>query len=198
MAAPKPGPRVAAIILAAGGSRRLGRPKLLIPYQGVPMLRRAVVAAGGAGCAEVLVVLGADRQRYRPLLRGAAARAVENPEFREGMSSSIRAGLRALAGPADAAIIMLADQPRIDAGIIRALIAAYASTGRRIVSCRYGPVVGAPTLFDRALFMELLLLEGDQGARHVMETHPGDVAVVEIPPEAGADVDLPEDLAGLQ
>lgn len=199
MAAPKrAGPRVAAIILAAGGSRRLGRPKLLIPYRGVPMLRRAVEAAATAGCAEVLVVLGADRERYRPLLRGTAARAVDNPEHPEGMSSSIRAGLRALAGPVDGAIIMLADQPRIDAGIIRALIATYASTDRRIVSCRYGPVVGAPTLFDRALFMELLLLEGDQGARHVMETHPREVAAVEIPPEAGADVDLPEDLAGLQ
>lgn len=189
---------MAAVILAAGGSRRLGRPKLLIPYRGVPMLQRAVAAASGAGCAAVLVVLGADRERYLPLLRGAPARAVVNPDHQEGMSSSIRAGIRALAASVDAAIIMLADQPRIDAAILRALITAYETSGKRIVASRYGPVLGAPTLFDRALFLELLLLEGDQGARQVMETHPGDVAAVEIPPQAALDVDLPEDLAGLQ
>lgn len=191
-------PRVAAIILAAGGSRRLGRPKLLIPYRGVPLLRRAMSAAADGGCADVLVVLGADREQYLPLLHGTTARLVDNPEFAEGMSSSIRAGIRALAGEVHAAVIMLADQPRIDAGIIRALVAAYETGGRRIIACRYGPVLGAPTLFDRSLFMELLLLEGDQGARHVMETHPHDVGAVEIPPEAGLDVDLPEDVAALE
>ncbi|HEU5300223.1 MAG TPA: nucleotidyltransferase family protein [bacterium] len=190
--------RVAAIILAAGGSRRLGRPKLLIPYQGVPMLQRAVAAAGGAGCAAVLVVLGADRERYRPLLRGSPARVVANPDHLEGMSSSIRAGILALPSAAEAAIIMLADQPRIDAAILRRLIAAYETSGKRIAASRYGPVLGAPVLFDRALFLELLLLEGDQGARQVMETHPADVAAVEIPPAAALDVDLPEDLRGLQ
>lgn len=189
---------MAAIILAAGGSRRLGRPKLLIAYQGVPLLRRAIDAAIGAGCAEVLVVLGADRQHYAPLVQGTSARAVHNPDHQQGMSSSIRAGIRALARHVEAAIIMLADQPRIDTGIVRRLTDAYAHSGKRIVACRYGPVLGAPTLFDRALFVELLLLEGDQGARQVMDTHPGEVGVVEIPPRAALDIDLPEDVAGLQ
>lgn len=190
--------RVAAIILAAGGSRRLGRPKLLIPYQGVPLLRRAIDAASGAGCVEVLVVLGGDRDHYRPLLQGTPARGVHNPDYDQGMSSSIRAGIRALARHAEAAVIMLADQPRIDAKIVRGLIDAYTHTRKRIVACRYGPVLGAPTLFDRSMFVELLLLEGDQGARAVMDTHPRDVGAVEIPPQAALDIDLPEDVAGLQ
>ncbi len=190
--------QIAAVILAAGSSRRIGRPKLLIRYRGVPLLRRAIDAAAGGGCRDVLAVLGADRDRYRPLLTGTPAREVFNPDHPEGMSSSIRAGIRALAPGASAAIIMLADQPRIDAAIIRRLIAAYRRSGRRIVSCRYGPVLGVPALFDQALFVELLLLEGDQGARQVMETHPADVAAVEIAPQDGLDVDLPEDVRGLQ
>jgi len=189
---------VAAIILAAGASRRLGRPKLLIPYRGVPLLRRAVDAAAGGGCAEVLVVLGAHRERYRPLLDGTPAREVYNPDFAQGMSTSIRAGVRALARRPQAAIILLADQPRITARIVRRLLDTYRRSGTRIVACRYGPVLGAPALFDRALFTELALLEGDQGARAVMETHPAEVAEVEIPPPAGLDIDLPEDVAALQ
>lgn len=190
--------RVGAIVLAAGASRRMGRPKLLLTYAGTPLLRRAVDAAAGGGCAEIVVVLGADRARYLPLLRGTPARIVDNPDHAEGVSSSIRRGIHALTAPVEAAVLMLADQPRIDAAIVRRLITTHRKSAKRIVTCQYGPVRGAPTLFDRALFLELLLLEGDQGARQVMETHPGDVATVEIPPEAGWDIDLPGDAAALQ
>lgn len=176
----------------------MGRPKLLLSYEGRPLLLRAVEAAAGAGCSSILVVLGADRDRYLPLLGSVPARAVLNPDHSEGMGSSIRAGVRALPASAEAAVILLADQPRIDAGIVGRLIAAYRATGKRIVTCRYGAVLGAPTLFDRSLFIELLLLEGDQGARQVIETHRGEVATVEIPPEAALDIDLPADLERLQ
>jgi len=162
------------------------------------MLTRAVEAAAGGGCSSIIVVLGADRDHYLPLLHETPARPVVNPDHAQGMSSSIRAGIRALPASAGAALIMLADQPRIDAGIVARLIAAYQSSGKRIVACRYGPVLGAPTLFDRGLFIELLLLEGDQGAHQVIETHPGDVATVEIPPDAALDVDVPADLTRLQ
>lgn len=189
---------IAAVILAAGASRRIGQPKLLLTFQGQPLLRRAIDAAAGAGCTQILVVLGADRQRYLPLLAGTPAREVYNKDYPEGMSSSIRAAIHALAARTDAAIVMLADQPRIDAQILLRIIAAYRASGREIVASQYGPVIGAPTLFDRALFLELLLLEGDQGARAVVDTHPGEVAVVEIPPIAGADIDVPEDVVGLQ
>ena len=191
-------PVVGAIILAAGESRRMGRPKLLLPYKGVPLLRRSVDAAVGGGCRDVVVVLGADRDRYEAQFAGTPARIAYNPDYVEGMSSSIRSGIEALSPDVQAAVIMLADQPFIDAEIIRRLIETYQTSGMRIVACQYGSVRGVPTLFDRALFLELLLLEGDQGARQVMETYPRHVTAIEIPPEAARDVDRPEDLPLLE
>ena len=190
--------RVSAVVLAAGESRRFGRPKLLLPYRGVPLLRRAVDAAAEGGCRDVVVVLGADADSYTALLAGSGARLAVNPSYKEGMSSSIRRGVETLPPECTAVVIMLADQPRIDGGVIRALLETYATSGKRIVAARYGDVRGAPTLFDRALFLELLVLDGDQGARTVMETYPKEVAEVAIPTGAGADVDRPEDLEGLQ
>lgn len=191
-------PPVAAIILAAGESTRMGRPKLLLIHQSVPLLRRAVDAAVGGGCQEVVVVLGADRDRYEAQLTGSPARVAYNPDYHEGMSSSLRVGIEALSPDVQAAVIMLADQPFIDAAIIRKLLERYQTSGMRIVTCQYGSVRGVPTLFDRALFLELLILEGDQGARQVMEAYPRHVTAIEIPPEAARDVDRPEDLSILE
>ena len=184
---------VAAIILAAGASTRMGQPKLLLTHQGVPLVRRAVEAAVGGGCTDVVVVLGANHEQYRPQLQGTPARLLHNPEFSQGMSSSIRIGIEALAEDTQAAIIMLADQPFIDRGVIERLIHTYVMSKARIVACEYGGVRGAPVLFDRALFLELLLLEGDQGARQVMTIYPRNVTTIEIPADAARDIDTPED-----
>ncbi len=188
-----PPSRIGAIILAAGASRRMGQPKLLLTYKGVPLLRCAVDAAVGAGCDEVIVVLGADADRYAPLLASAPVHVAENPGYAEGLSSSIRVGVEALSENIQAAVLMLADQPFIDAAVVRRLVEVYRSSGKRIVACQYGTVHGVPTLFDRALFLELLLLEGDQGARQVIKTYPKHVATVEIPLQAASDVDTPTD-----
>lgn len=189
---PVPG-RIAAIVLAAGASARMGRPKLLLTHRGVPLLRRAVDAALRAGCDDVVVVLGADREQYLPVLKGTPARIVHNPEFAQGMSTSIRAGIEALPEETGAAVILLSDQPFLDDGVIRRLIETYRMSGKKIVACAYGGVRGVPVLFDRALFLELLLLEGDQGARQVMATYPNHIAEVEIPLAAARDVDTPDD-----
>ena len=141
----------------------MGRPKLLLTHRGVPLLRRAVDAAAEAGCAYVVVVLGANADQYRPLLVGASARIVINEHYGEGMSGSIQLGIEALEDDVEAAVIMLADQPFIDAEIIRTLIETYRTSGKKIVVCQYGDVRGVPALFDRALFLELLLVTGDQG-----------------------------------
>lgn len=182
------------MVLAAGPSTRMGRPKLLLMYQGVPLLRRAVDAAVGAGCIDVIVVLGANADQYRSILNGTPARVVLNQHYAEGMAGSIQLGVEALGDEVDAAVIMLADQPFIDAEIIRRLIETYRTSGKRIVACQYGQVRGAPVLFDRALFLELLLITGDQGARTVMESYSGHVATVDIPVDAAGDIDAPEDL----
>ncbi|HEX4840575.1 MAG TPA: nucleotidyltransferase family protein [bacterium] len=186
-------PRVAAIILAAGASSRMGRPKLLFTHHGVPLVRRAVETAEGGGCTDVVVVLGANHEQYRPQLQGTPARLLHNPEFSQGMSSSIRVGIEALAQDTQAAIIMLADQPFIDRAVIERLITTYVTAKARIVACAYNGVHGAPVLFDRALFLELLLLEGDQGARHVLTIYPRHVTTIEISSTAAKDIDTPED-----
>lgn len=186
-------PRVAAIILAAGASTRMGRPKLLLTHHGAPLLRRAVETGVGGGCTDVVVVLGANHEQYRPQLQGTPARLLHNPEFSQGMSSSIRVGIEALAEDTRAAIIMLADQPFIDPSVIERLITTYVTSKARIVACTYDGVQGAPVLFDRALFLELLLLEGDQGARHVLTIYPRNVTSIEISSNAATDIDTPED-----
>jgi len=186
--------KVAAVILAAGPSRRMGRPKLSLLYRGEPLIRRAVRAAVDGGCNEVIVVTGAHDAEYAPLLSGTPARVVKNPGYETGMGSSIQVGIEALADDVQAAVIMLADQAFVDGAIIRRLIETYRESGMRIVTSMYGGVRGAPTLFDRALFLELLLLQSDQGARSVVQTYPRHVATVEIPAEIARDIDTPEDL----
>ena len=155
-------------------------------------------AAAEGGCSDVVVVLGADPEAYTVALAGTRAQITVNPNYKEGMSTSIRSGVEALPTECTAAVILLADQPRIDGGVIRALLETYEASGKRIVAARYGDVRGAPVLFDRAFFLELLVLEGDHGARAVMEIYRNEVAEVVIPAEAGLDVDRPEDVERLQ
>ncbi len=188
--------RIAGVILAAGASRRMGHPKLALTHHGVPLLRRAVDAAVGGGCDEIVVVSGADSEHYAPLLAGTPARIVHNPGYAEGLSSSIRVGIESLSDDVAAAILLLGDQPFIDAGVIRQLIEVYRTAGKRIVSCQYDGIYGVPTLFDRALFLELLVLEGDRGARAVVQTYPRHVAGIEIPREVARDIDTPADAEG--
>lgn len=187
-------PPVAAVILAAGTSTRMGRPKLLLAYHGVPLIRRAVETAVRGGCTEAVVVLGADQDRYQSHVQGLpASRIVVNPDFARGMGGSIRVGIEALNPDTRAAIILLADQPFIDDDVIARLIDTYVTSKAKIVACTYGGVRGAPVLFDRALFLELLLLDGDQGARHVLKEYPRHVTTIEISRDAATDIDTPDD-----
>lgn len=174
----------------------MGRPKLVLPVDGVPMLRRVVDAALHSRCRETVVVLGAHQEVYRPLLAGAAVRLVENPEFAHGLATSIRAGVAALAPESRAVVILLADQPRITSAVIDRLIDAYVTEGKRIVASAYGGVVGVPVLFDSALYLELLILEGDAGARSVIERYPQHGVAITLE-DGWQDVDTPEDLARL-
>ncbi len=150
--------RLGAVILAAGGSTRMGSPKQLLPLGGRPLLLRAVEATLASGAQPVIVVLGAEAVRLRPLLSGHPVVVAENPQWSEGMASSLRAGVSRLieVSPAtDAAVIVLCDQPHFSSGSIRRLVDAQRATGRSIAAARYGGRNGAPALFRREHFSAL-------------------------------------------
>jgi molybdenum cofactor cytidylyltransferase len=188
---------VGAVLLAAGASQRLGTPKQLAEIAGETLVRRAARAALEAGCAPVVVVLGAEGDAVADALHGLALERVRNEGWREGMASSLRAGLGALeaaAPQARGALLLLVDQPAVDAALLRRLLARFAEGGgARIAACVYGGGHGAPAIFPRALFPELAALRGDRGAKSLLAAHRAELLAVDFP--AGElDVDTAEDL----
>jgi molybdenum cofactor cytidylyltransferase len=188
---------IAALILAAGQSLRMGSPKLLLRVGGETLLRRAISQARRSRCQEVFVVIGDAADRVGREAVEAGARTVTNPRYREGMGTSLAAGIAALPPECEAAVVLLGDQPRVDAEAINALIEAYRTTGKPIVASRYGTTRGVPALFARSVFAEAAALSGDQGGRPLIDRHPDLVAEVALPPGAAWDVDTQEDFARL-
>jgi molybdenum cofactor cytidylyltransferase len=190
---------VGIVVLAAGGSRRLPDPKQLVRFRGVTLLRLAAHTAVEAACGPAVVVLGSGTKQLRVELAGLDVRVVENPRWEAGMSTSIRAGLDALEAIAapDAAIFTTCDQPFVTPALLRQLAAAFGAAHLPVAACEYAGTLGVPALFDRSLFGELRELEGDQGAKRVIERHLEAVARIRF--EQGAvDVDTPEDVKRLR
>ena len=203
---------VAIVVLAAGGSRRLGTPKQLLPFRGRTLLRHAVEVAVEAASAptagesadylavvasargHVVVVLGAEAERMRAELRGLPVEVVVNTVWANGLSSSVRVGLDA-AGDAGGVLFVAADQPFVTADLLRRVVAAFRA-GAPIVACAYAGTLGGPALFDRTLCGELASLEGDAGAKRVIERHRDVVRVVEFE-RGAADVDTQDDWESL-
>lgn len=180
------------VILAAGGSRRFGGPKLLATICGETLLRRAVRAALGSQPAGCVVVLGARARLLSRELRGYPVRVVVNRQWRNGLAGSIRVGISALPRQARAAVILLADQPAIGPGELALLAAAWRQAPAAIVAARFEGVLGAPAVFPRRRFADLRRLRGDQGARALLAGRRRLIGV-EMP-AAGLDVDRPGDL----
>jgi len=186
--------RVAGILMAAGASTRLGQPKQLLEWKGRPLIAHAAHTALDAGLDPVVVVIGHRAEEMRAALRSAPVTIVENPHWPEGMSTSMRVGLSTLPGDVDAAIFLLVDQPRIEARHLKAMIAAYRASDKRIVVSACKGRRASPTLFDRALFDQLLRITGDTGGRSIIDANPDWVEPVEADDERTLlDIDTLED-----
>ncbi len=186
--------RFGAVVLAAGGSTRMGTPKQLLTIQGVPLLVRAVEAALASRAWPVAVVLGHQAELMRPLLLRSPVQVVENPRWSEGMGSSIGAGIDNLdkfSSSLDGGLIILADQPQISALTIDTLGTAFAGRAH-IVAARYGGTIGAPVIFGRSFFAELLALSSQEGAHRVLSANSAAVTAVDVP-EGAVDLDTPEE-----
>ena len=185
------------IVLAAGASVRMGTPKQLLDIGGASLIRRAAQAAIDSEGHPVVVVLGANAELIRPELDGLEAQVTVNSQWSVGMSSSIRCGLKKLlmlAPEIEGVVLMLADQPEVTSGSLRKLIRAHEDSDSDLVAARYNDVLGTPALFSRAYFDELLQLDGQSGARSLIERHRARVLAIHLP-EAAGDLDTPEDLA---
>lgn len=196
-------PGVGAVVLAAGGSTRLGHPKQLVTLDGRPLVARAAAAALGAGAEPVVVVLGAHADAVRAALGGLAVHPVAHPGWAGGLGSSLGCGVAALAErapAADAVLVTLADQPLVTADDLRRLCDAWASAADRdaaIVAAAYADTVGVPAVFGRAHLAALRDLPQGAGAGGLLRA-AGD-RVVRVPvPGAAVDVDTPADLARLR
>lgn len=187
---------VHAVILAAGASSRMGSPKQLLVWNGRTLLERAVSSAR-ASCGErVIVVLGAHSQAIQAGVNLDGVGVIVNPDWREGMASSIRAGIRALPDSAEAALILLCDQPRIGAEHLGRLLDAWQGEPNRIAASVYHGGVGVPALFPSGFFGDLLALRGDRGAKGVLMKF--EASLLKIPlPEAELDIDRAADLERL-
>ena len=191
--------RCALVLLAAGASTRMGQPKQLLPVAGRPLLRHVAEAAVAAPVAPVVVVLGAFAAEIAPCLEGLPVQIVINPDWPEGIGSSLRAGIAALqaVGPAvDGVVVALADQPDFSAAQVSRLIAAQRATARSIVASQYRGVLMPPALFTAAHFPELLALQGEAGARPLLQSHRDRLATV--PLATGRDLDTPADYGAYQ
>ncbi len=192
--------RFGVAILAAGASTRMGFPKQLLEFDGKPLLVHTVEAALASAAWPVVVVLGAQAEKIRPVLARFPVLVTENPAWSEGMAASIRAGVTTLqqfSRHLDAAVIALCDQPAFSAATIAQLVAVQRTTGRSIVAARYAGRHGAPALFLREHFPTLTALTGEEGARALLNDHPAGVAPVDLP-ELALDLDTPADVAAVR
>lgn len=181
------------VLLAAGGSRRFGGPKLLARIERETLLRRAARVALGCRPAGCVVVLGAHARRLEPELRGLPVRVALNRYWSSGLSGSLRIGIDALPRAASAALVLLADQAAIGPADLALLMAAWQREPRAIVAARAGEVRGPPVVLPRAAFGALRRLRGDAGARKLLADRRRRVIEVEIP-GAALDIDRPTDL----
>jgi molybdenum cofactor cytidylyltransferase len=182
---------IGAVILAAGESSRFGGPKQLVEFRGKSLIRRITDSAMEAGCSPIVVVIGSEGEKVFRELEGTNVTNIENEIWQQGMGSSIRAGIRHLVDNArdiDAAILLVCDQPAVDAHPIVRLIRLRETTKKDIIASSYANTLGVPALFARSLFFELLSLGDRAGAKSIILRNRERVAQVPFP-EGKIDID---------
>src|ERR1700722_2835426 len=189
--------QTAIVILAAGGSRRLGRPKQLLTVLGEPLLRRVVRMATEVHPDHLIVVLGRSAYDCVPVIKDCEADIVVNPFWESGLAGSIRIGVeRAEEQGADSILLLLSDQPWLNSEVIRRFLDRMNGKTDVIISARYDGILGAPMMFGSDWFPQLKNLKGDQGARNLVSKETDRVEVIDWS-EGALDVDTPDDLASL-
>jgi len=188
------------IILAAGASTRLGKPKQLLQYRGKTLLAHAINEAVNSNADAVVVVLGKDANLFKKELDEKKVRVAINSSWEEGMASSLRLGMDTLLKDKpyiDAVIFMVCDQPHISSSVLNELIITQQKTTKQIVTSNYGDSMGPPALLHKKYFEELMKLSGDAGARKIIQKNMNDVATI-LFPEGNIDIDTEEDYEKLK
>lgn len=187
------------VIMAAGASTRFGKPKQLLQYRGKTLLDHAVNEAINAKADAVVLILGKNADMFQKEIDKEKVRVVINKDWEEGMASSVRLGLNTLLKSKpymDAVIFMVCDQPHISSSVLNELIITQQKTTKQIVTCNYGGSIGPPALFHKKYFKELAKLNGDVGARNIIQQNMHDVATIQFP-EGKIDIDTKEDYDAL-
>lgn len=183
------------VLLAAGSSSRLGRPKQALQFNGKTLLQHTIEIAAVADVAAITVVLGANAELLQTDIAATGVRTVINEDWAEGMASSITCGVKDLLtqnADVEGLVLMVCDQPYVTSSLIDELINVHVKTGKPIVTCSYADTFGPPTLFHKSLFPELMELTGDVGARSILKKYTEQVKVIPFP-EGVTDVDTEED-----
>jgi len=187
------------IILAAGNSSRLGRPKQLLPYQRKTLLSHVIAESLAASLHPVVVVTGAYHAEIQDSLPGQPAHLVYNAHWQTGMASGIVAGLNkilAVDPHSRTLIIAVCDQPYISAELFQALVDTHTISGKGLIACAYSETTGTPVLFDHRYFKELSTLAGDAGAKQLLKRYPADRMTIPFP-QGSIDIDTEEDFQRL-
>jgi molybdenum cofactor cytidylyltransferase len=178
------------LILAGGESKRMGFPKLTLEYQGHTLLAHAIHKAT-AVTDKVFVIVGAYSDHYRPLAEQAGATVLENPGWAEGLASSLRVGVAALDTSVTAALVVLPDQPFVSEQHLQTLLMTWQNTKAALVFSRYQNILGAPCVLDKSVFASVPTLQGDKGARALVNS---DTATAEVILNEFVDIDTPEEV----
>lgn len=186
---------IGVIILAAGASRRMGRPKQLLKIGNQTLIERAIELTQGVGLDQTVIVLGANAEKMEAVIKKEDHFSIVlNKDWAKGMGTTLRTGLQFLleTNPKlEAVIIMVCDQPYLTREILQELINTYDKERTEIVTAQYGEVAGVPAIFSKKLFSKLMALKEDEGARKIIKRYKGSIATIDFP-KGAIDLDTPE------